>query len=157
LRSGLRWEPAWQPRALEEGWANADRVLHFAQYDEGYGDRHYGHCVVAGIDQYPLKITKGMEKKKLDKRSKLKPFLKVVNYNHVMPTRYADFSRPAQASFRWVLVQLEPGSCRTSTPRRGARPAAGLSALLGLLYAHAAGSLAYAFSPLCVFVPAGIA
>ena len=30
-----------------------------------------------------------MEKKKLDKRSKLKPFLKVVNYNHVMPTRCA--------------------------------------------------------------------
>jgi ribosomal protein L14E/L6E/L27E len=58
-----------------------------SQYDEGHGDRHYGHCVVAGIDRYPLKITKGMEKKKLDKRSKLKPFLKIVNYNHVMPTR----------------------------------------------------------------------
>eukprot|EP01048_Picozoa_sp_COSAG05_P008021 COSAG05_NODE_591_length_8495_cov_3436.543116_6_plen_85_part_00 len=34
-----------------------------------------------------MKITKGMEKKKLEKRSKLKPFLKIVNYNHVMPTR----------------------------------------------------------------------
>merc|ERR1712034_280500 len=59
------------------------------QYDDGHGDRHYGHCVVVGIDQYPLKISKSMEKKKLDKRSKLKPFLKVVNYNHVMPTRYS--------------------------------------------------------------------
>jgi large subunit ribosomal protein L27e len=57
------------------------------QYDEGHGERHYGHCIVAGIDQYPLKISKSMEKKKIDKRSKLKPFLKVVNYNHVMPTR----------------------------------------------------------------------
>eukprot|EP01049_Picozoa_sp_SAG25_P004547 SAG25_NODE_288_length_10343_cov_3.673858_10_plen_240_part_00 len=62
---------------------------HSVQYDEGHGDRHYGHCVVAGIDRYPLKITKGMEKKKLEKRSKLKPFLKIVNYNHVMPTRCA--------------------------------------------------------------------
>ena len=66
-------------------------MFRVAQYDDGHGDRHYGHCVVAGIDQYPLKITKGMEKKKLDKRSKLKPFLKVVNYNHVMPTRCAAF------------------------------------------------------------------
>ena len=63
------------------------------QYDEGHGDRHYGHCVVAGIDRYPLKITKGMEKKKLEKRSKLKPFLKIVNYNHVMPTRCAPMTR----------------------------------------------------------------
>ena len=62
-------------------------VASVSQYDEGHGDRHYGHCIVAGIDQYPLKISKSMDKKKIDKRSKLKPFLKVVNYNHVMPTR----------------------------------------------------------------------
>jgi len=29
-----------------------------------------------------------MGKKKIARRSKVKPFLKVVNYNHVMPTRY---------------------------------------------------------------------
>ena len=67
--------------------AALDTSAPLQQYDDGHGDRHYGHCVVAGIDQYPLKISKSMEKKKLDKRSKLKPFLKVVNYNHVMPTR----------------------------------------------------------------------
>merc|ERR1712220_41983 len=27
--------------------------------------------------------------KKIQKRSKVKPFLKVINYNHVMPTRYS--------------------------------------------------------------------
>ena len=69
--------------------AAPDTSAPLQQYDDGHGDRHYGHCVVAGIDQYPLKISKSMEKKKLDKRSKLKPFLKVVNYNHVMPTRCA--------------------------------------------------------------------
>jgi large subunit ribosomal protein L27e len=30
-----------------------------------------------------------MGAKKLAKRSKVKPFIKVVNYNHLMPTRYA--------------------------------------------------------------------
>ena len=29
-----------------------------------------------------------MGKKKTDKRSKVKPFIKVANYNHLMPTRY---------------------------------------------------------------------
>ncbi|EYE99376.1 60S ribosomal protein eL27 [Aspergillus ruber CBS 135680] len=29
-----------------------------------------------------------MGKKTLEKRSRVKPFIKVVNYNHLMPTRY---------------------------------------------------------------------
>jgi large subunit ribosomal protein L27e len=29
-----------------------------------------------------------MGKKRMDKRSKVKPFIKIVNYNHLMPTRY---------------------------------------------------------------------
>ena len=29
-----------------------------------------------------------MGKKRLEKRSKVKPFIKMVNYNHLMPTRY---------------------------------------------------------------------
>jgi len=29
-----------------------------------------------------------MSKARQDKRSKIKPFIKVVNYNHLMPTRY---------------------------------------------------------------------
>ena len=75
-------------RPLDLAVQLAERVFaSLRQYDDGHGDRHYGHCIVAGIDQYPLKISKSMEKKKIDKRSKLKPFLKVVNYNHVMPTR----------------------------------------------------------------------
>merc|ERR1711962_775113 len=49
------------------------------QYDEGTQDRPYGHALVAGIDKYPRKVTKPMGKKKVAKRSKFKPFLKVVN------------------------------------------------------------------------------
>merc|ERR1712071_374421 len=57
-------------------------------FDDGSKDREFGHCLVAGIDRNPLKVTKSMSKKKILKRSKIKPFLKYVNYNHIMPTRY---------------------------------------------------------------------
>lgn len=45
-------------------------------------------CAVAGIDRYPRKVTRAMGKNKLKKRSKVKPFVKYVNYSHIMPTRY---------------------------------------------------------------------
>merc|ERR1712170_172223 len=57
--------------------------------NEGTKDRMYGHALVAGIDRYPRKVTKSMGKKKIASRNKLKPFIKVINYNHVMPTRYS--------------------------------------------------------------------
>lgn len=56
-------------------------------YDDGSNDRQYGHALVAGIDRYPLKVTRSMGKKRTMKRSRLKPFLKIINYNHMMPTR----------------------------------------------------------------------
>nr|ACO14886.1 60S ribosomal protein L27 [Caligus clemensi] len=56
--------------------------------DEGNGEKPFGHALVAGVDRYPRKVTKRMSKKKVEQRSKIKPFLKVLNYNHMMPTRY---------------------------------------------------------------------
>jgi len=50
--------------------------------------RPYGCCLVAGIERYPKKVTMAMSKNKVAKRSKIKPFVKIVNYNHIMPTRY---------------------------------------------------------------------
>ena len=41
-------------------------------FDEGTSDRPYGHCLVAGIAKYPLKITKTMSEKKIAKRSKVR-------------------------------------------------------------------------------------
>merc|ERR1711967_210457 len=58
-------------------------------FDDGTSDKQYGHALVAGIDRYPRKVTKRMGKSQLKKRSKIKPFLKVLNYNHLMPTRYS--------------------------------------------------------------------
>ena len=56
-------------------------------YDDGSQDKPYGHAVVAGIERYPLKVTKPMGKKRASKRSRMKTFVKICNYNHLMPTR----------------------------------------------------------------------
>ena len=56
--------------------------------DTGNKSHPYGHALVAGIERYPEKITRRMSKTRQEKRSKVKPFIKVVNYNHLMPTRY---------------------------------------------------------------------
>ncbi|KAH7306686.1 hypothetical protein KP509_22G025200 [Ceratopteris richardii] len=57
-------------------------------YDDGTQSRPYGHCLVAGIDKYPRKVIRKLSDKKIAKRCRLKPFIRVVNYNHIMPTRY---------------------------------------------------------------------
>ena len=35
-----------------------------------------------------MKVTKRMSSKRIERRSKVKPFIKHVNYNHLIPTRY---------------------------------------------------------------------
>merc|ERR1711998_310820 len=57
-------------------------------FDDGTSGRQYGHALVAGIATYPRKVIKGHSEKKQAKRSKVKAFVKLVNYNHMMPTRY---------------------------------------------------------------------
>ncbi|XP_070953604.1 large ribosomal subunit protein eL27-like [Macaca nemestrina] len=57
--------------------------------DDGTSDGPYSHALVAGTDHYPPKVTAAIGKKKIAKRSKIKSFVKVYNYNHLMPTRYS--------------------------------------------------------------------
>ena len=52
--------------------------------DEGTTDKPFSHALVAGIDRYPRKVTKKMSKKKVAKRSKIKPFLKVMKQTHTI-------------------------------------------------------------------------
>ncbi|GKT49876.1 60S ribosomal protein L27-A [Colletotrichum spaethianum] len=56
--------------------------------DSGNKAHPFGHALVAGIERYPSKITRRMSKTRQEKRNKIKPFVKLVNYNHLMPTRY---------------------------------------------------------------------
>ncbi|TBU47182.1 ribosomal L27e protein family-domain-containing protein, partial [Dichomitus squalens] len=72
-----------------QGRQAGHKVVVIKQLDEGTKERPYPHAIVAGIERYPLKVTKRMGAKKVAKRSKIKPFIKVVNYSHLFPTRYA--------------------------------------------------------------------
>ena len=65
--------------------------------DKGTNKKKFPHALVAGIERAPLKVTKNMGKARITKRSKVKPFVKNVNYNHILPTRYtvADFDLSA--------------------------------------------------------------
>jgi len=45
--------------------------------------------LVAGVERSPRKVTKRMGSKKIEKRTSIKPFVKYINLNHIMPTRFA--------------------------------------------------------------------
>lgn len=77
---GVRPVPRTCRQVTSELWCSQN-------IDDGTADRPYSHALVAGIDRYPRKVTTTMGKKKIAKRSKIKAFVKVFNYNHLMPTR----------------------------------------------------------------------
>ena len=58
------------------------------QFDEGKKGKTFGHALVAGVERAPLRVTRRMSQKKIKRRSTLKPFAKIVNYNHILPTRF---------------------------------------------------------------------
>lgn len=55
------------------------KAIIMKNFDDGTSDKQYGHAMVAGIDRYPRKVHKRMGKQKIHKRSKIKPFIKVLN------------------------------------------------------------------------------
>ncbi|KAF8369116.1 rpl-27, partial [Pristionchus pacificus] len=65
------------------------KALVVKPYDDGASDKSYAHALVTGIDRYPRKVTKSMGKKKQTERNKLKPFIRVISYSHLLPTRYS--------------------------------------------------------------------
>lgn len=81
---------------------------------DGAKDRLYGHALVVGIDKYPRKVTSRMSKKKIQRRSKIKPFVKVINFNHLMPTRYS-----VDISFNKKVVTKD--KIKDASGRRSAR------------------------------------
>merc|ERR1712237_46787 len=77
-------------------------------YDDGTGDRQYGHALVIGMERYPRPVTRSMSKLKVKRRSRIKPFIKVVNYNHMMPTRYSVDINFAKATFNKDALKEPP-------------------------------------------------
>jgi len=86
-------------------------------FDEGTKGHPFGHALVAGIDRYPLKVTSRMGKKRIAKRSKVKPFIKLINYNHLMPTRYT------LEGIEPLKTQMGSDSLREASQREEARKA----------------------------------
>lgn len=64
------------------------KVVIVKPHDEGSKAHQFPHALVAGVERYPSKVGKSAGAKKAAKRSKVKPFIKAVNYNHLLPTRY---------------------------------------------------------------------
>lgn len=56
--------------------------------DDGTADKKFPHAVVAGIEVAPRKVTRSMNKKTIKRKTKVKPFIKALNYTHILPTRY---------------------------------------------------------------------
>merc|ERR1719401_2949918 len=85
-------------------------------FDDGSRARPFGHCLVAGVDRAPLKVTKRMSKKKITKRQRVKPFVKYVNFNHIMPTRY---QVPAEVQPAALVndQQMDSGDGRTEAKK----------------------------------------
>ncbi|GLJ34418.1 hypothetical protein SUGI_0692060 [Cryptomeria japonica] len=73
---------------LLQGRLAGRKAVIVKNFDDGTTGRPYGHCLVAGILKYPKKVIRKDSAKKTAKKSRLKAFIKVVNYNHIMPTRY---------------------------------------------------------------------
>ncbi|RAL42509.1 hypothetical protein DM860_011127 [Cuscuta australis] len=73
---------------LLQGRYAGKKAVIVKSFEEGTHERRYGHCLVAGISKYPSKIIRKDSAKKQAKKSRVKAFVKVVNYNHIMPTRY---------------------------------------------------------------------
>ncbi|KAM4071162.1 hypothetical protein ACB094_11G040700 [Castanea mollissima] len=73
---------------LLQGRFAGHKAVIVRNFDDGNRDRPYGHCLVAGLAKYPKKVIRKDSAKKTAKKSRVKAFLKVVNYSHIMPTRY---------------------------------------------------------------------
>ncbi|KAL5971239.1 60S ribosomal protein L27, partial [Taenia solium] len=88
LRSNVRlMRPGMAVIILSGKYAGRKAII-IKNYDDGSAQKPYGHALVVGIDRYPRRILRKMSKKRVEGRSKIKPFIKLVNYNHIMPTRH---------------------------------------------------------------------
>ena len=92
----VRREKGSQSRQYRSGFSASAEMSDIFYYqvviiqplDSGSKTHPFPHALVAGIERYPSQITRGMSKARQAKRSKVKPFIKTINYNHLMPTRY---------------------------------------------------------------------
>ncbi len=76
-------------------------------YDNGTNEHKFAHAIVAGIERTPRKVTKAMDAKKVARRNKVKPFVKRINVQHLMPTRHR-YEVPAERKAITTDSLVEP-------------------------------------------------
>ncbi|CAG9467858.1 unnamed protein product [Pedinophyceae sp. YPF-701] len=89
-------------------------------YDDGTASRNYGHAMVVGLSKPPRKVTKRQDSKTQAAKARIKTFVKCVNYQHLMPTRYSmdvDLKSVATAE---VLADASDGKKENKSHRRAA-------------------------------------
>jgi large subunit ribosomal protein L27e len=87
-------------------------------FDEGKKGKAFPHALVAGVERAPMKVHKRMSKKKIDRRSKVKPFAKIVNYNHILPTRFQVTGEFAQQGHELKQVVTEDKLANKETRKK---------------------------------------
>ena len=56
--------------------------------EEGNGKYKFPHALVCGVARAPRKVTRRMDEKKVNKKTTMQVFTKVINLQHFMPTRF---------------------------------------------------------------------
>lgn len=102
-----------------QGRQAGKKVVVIKQLDEGTKERPYPHAIVAGIERYPRKVTRRMGAKKLQSRSKVKPFIKVC---HVLSRTSFECDNK-----KWRMEGCQLLSSVPDTLRTGAREFEGRS------------------------------
>ena len=72
---------------LTSGRFAGKKAIIITQHDNR-ANRQFPHALVAGIERHPRRVTKRMGKKRIARKTHIKPFIKAVNLSHLLPTRY---------------------------------------------------------------------
>ena len=73
---------------MNSGKYAGKKAIVVTNYLDGQKNKKFSHCLVFGVARYPKKITKSMTDSRIKRRISIKPFVKYVNLNHVIFTRY---------------------------------------------------------------------
>ena len=103
---------------LTAGRRAGKKAVIVKQFDEGKKGRTFAHALVAGVERAPLRVAKRMSKTKIKRRSTLKPFAKIVNYNHILPTRFQVTGEFAQAGHELKTVVTEDKLANKDTRKK---------------------------------------
>merc|ERR1712115_701108 len=81
LTAAMKFLKVGRVAIISRGRYAGKKVVIVQPQDNGSKKHPFPHAIVAGIDRYPLHVTRRMSKGRQTKRSKVKPFIKVVTYN----------------------------------------------------------------------------